>query len=256
MSLLDQDHSLAARLATEAGELLVQLRRELFAKNSPQYVVKAAGDQIANRFLIDALRSERPEDAILSEEEGENRENYLSRLQAERVWIIDPLDGTREFSEPGRTDWAVHVAMCVAGEPLVGAVSLPELGVTYSTPETAAPPPSNGPPRLVVSRSRPAYEAMAIRAALDGVLHPLGSAGAKAMAVVRGEADIYAHSGGQYEWDSCAPVAVAKAAGLWASRIDGSPFRYNQPDPYLPDLLICRPELAQPALQAIARIHG
>ena len=134
MSLLDQDHSLAARLATEAGELLVELRRELFAKNSPQYVVKAAGDQIANRFLIDALRSERPEDAILSEEEGENRENYLSRLQAERVWIIDPLDGTREFSEPGRTDWAVHVAMCVAGEPLVGAVSLPELGVTYSTP--------------------------------------------------------------------------------------------------------------------------
>ena len=93
---------------------------------------------------------------------------------------------------------------------------------------------------------------MIVAEALGAELVAMGSAGAKAMAVVLGHADIYAHSGGQYEWDSCAPVAVAKAAGLHVSRIDGSELRYNQPDPYLPDLLICRPELAAEVLRALA----
>ena len=170
---------------------------------------------------------------------------------AERVWIIDPLDGTREYGE-GRHDWAVHVALVIANQPVAGAVALPALGLTLST---ADPPPLQplhaAAPRLIVSRSRPPVAAVIIAEALGAELISLGSAGAKTMAVVLGEADIYAHSGGQYEWDSCAPIAVARAAGLHASRIDGSELVYNQPDPYLPDLLVCHPEIAAAALAAL-----
>jgi 3'(2'), 5'-bisphosphate nucleotidase len=207
------------------------------------------GDVQAHRMLMDLLRREAPEgDGILSEEGRDD----LTRLKAERVWIVDPLDGTREYSEPGRSDWAVHVALCIDRDPVCGAVALPSLGVTYGTDPSAPPPAAwDGPPRLLVSRSRPTAMADRIRAALGGTLHPLGSAGAKAMAVVRGEADVYAHSGGQYEWDNAAPAAVALAAGFHASRLDGSPLRYNQADPWLPDLLICRADLAEPVLSAL-----
>jgi 3'(2'), 5'-bisphosphate nucleotidase len=179
------------------------------------------------------------------------------RLGAERVWIVDPLDGTREFGEPPRTDWAVHVALVVGGRPVAGAVALPALELVLGTgPGPVLPPAHDGPPRVIVSRSRPPAAATWLAERLDGELVELGSAGAKAMAVVRGEADIYAHSGGQYEWDSCAPVAVATAAGLHTSRLDGSPLVYNNDDPYLPDLLICRAELAEPALAALAAFEG
>ena len=175
------------------------------------------------------------------------------RLDHDRVWIVDPLDGTREFGEAGRTDWAVHVALAVGGAPAAGAVALPGLGVVLGTePAPAPPPPYDGRPRLVVSRTRPPAVALALAEALGGELLEMGSAGAKAMAVVRGDVDVYAHGGGQYEWDSCAPVAVAAAAGLHVSRLDGSALVYNQPDPWLPDLLICRPELVEAVLAVTA----
>jgi 3'-phosphoadenosine 5'-phosphosulfate (PAPS) 3'-phosphatase len=242
------DHILAARAATAAGELLVRLRAELEADGRWPFDIGDEGDYQAHVLLMDLLRAGAPGDAILSEEGRDDR----SRLEATRVWIIDPLDGTREYSEAGRSDWAVHVALTIGGSPVAGAVALPARRLTLSTdPPPPAAPPWSGPPRLVVSRSRPPHQALQIRDAIGGELLPLGSAGAKAMAVVLGEAEVYAHAGGQYEWDSCAPVAVAAAAGLHVSRLDGSPLVYNRPDPYLPDLLICRKELADEVLAAI-----
>lgn len=246
--LAPSDHELAGRVATAAGELLLRLRAELEAARTWPEDVGDAGDRQAHHLIAARLREARPGDALLSEEGRDD----LRRLEARRVWIVDPLDGTREFSEPGRSDWAVHVALAVDGEPVAGAVALPARGVTLTT-DPAPPPaePHHGPPRLVVSRSRPPRQALRIREAIGGELLPLGSAGAKAMAVVLGEADVYAHAGGQYEWDSCAPAAVALAAGLHVSRLDGSPLRYNRRDPWLPDLLICRADLARTVLAAV-----
>ncbi|WP_067975187.1 3'(2'),5'-bisphosphate nucleotidase CysQ [Mycolicibacter icosiumassiliensis] len=240
------DHQLAAHLAAEAGRLLLRVREELADAGDAER--KAAGDQRSHDFLMAALASERPDDAVLSEEGADNP----VRLSAERVWIVDPLDGTREFSELGRDDWAVHVALWQSGELSAGAVALPARGITLATPSVPAPPAYQGAPRIAVSRSRPPAVAEAVRERLDGVLVPMGSAGVKVAAVVQGTADVYVHAGGQYEWDSAAPVAVARAAGLHTSRIDGSPLVYNRPDPLLPDLVVCRPEYAQAVLAAIS----
>jgi 3'(2'), 5'-bisphosphate nucleotidase len=242
------DHHVASDLATRAGELLVELRSELIDAGAEGRELKDAGDRASHELLMELLGDVRPDDAVLSEEGKDNSE----RLTAERVWIIDPLDGTREFGEPPRTDWAVHVALVEAGVPTAGAVALPALGVTLST---AAPParlavPASGV-RIICSRTRPGPSAELLAERLGAELIYMGSAGAKAMAVVRGDADIYAHTGGQYEWDSCAPVAVAGAAGLHTSRIDGTPLVYNCEDPYLPDLLICRPELTESIFQIL-----
>lgn len=216
-----------------------------------QAMLKDEGDRRSHELLMDALRTAVPDDAVLSEE----GEHDTDRTGAERVWIIDPLDGTREFSEKGRTDWAVHVALIIEGRPEVGAVALPAMGVTLAThPAPPTPAPSGLVPRMVVSRTRPPTIAMALAEQLGAELIEMGSAGAKAMAVVRGEADIYIHSGGQYEWDSAAPVAVALAAGLHCSRIDGSDLVYNNPDPYLPDLLICRNDMAEHILATVASL--
>ena len=243
------DHQLAALLAAEAGELLLAVRKRLTAEDAPPSVLKAEGDHQAHELLMHRLAEERPDDAVLSEEGKDD----LARLDAERTWIVDPLDGTREFSEVPRTDWAVHVALVVDEEPVAGAVALPGLGVTLHTGDAPTLPTHGAPtPRMIVSRSRPPAAALRLAEALGADLVEMGSAGAKNMAVVRGECEIYAHSGGQYEWDSCAPVAVAAAAGCHVSRIDGSPLRYNQRDVYLPDLLVCRPELADAALTALA----
>jgi 3'(2'), 5'-bisphosphate nucleotidase len=236
------DDDVAARLATQAGELLLGVRDELADATAAER--KAAGDKRSHDFLMEALANERPRDAVLSEEGIDNP----IRLTAERVWIVDPLDGTREFSELGRDDWAVHVALWQAGELVAGAVALPAQGATLATPNVAAPPAAPATPRIVVSRTRPPAVALAVRGALDGVLVEMGSAGAKVASVVQGIADVYVHAGGQYEWDSAAPVAVARAAGLHTSRIDGSPLEYNRPDPLLPDLIVCRPELAEVVL--------
>lgn len=236
------DHELAARLATEAGELLLTVRTEFADADAKER--KAAGDKRSHDFLIAALAAQRPGDAVLSEEGADD----LVRLTSERVWIVDPLDGTREFSELGREDWAVHVALWENGELVAGAVALPAQGVTLATPEVPTPPAAPGPPRVVVSRTRPPEVALAVRDALGGTLVEMGSAGAKVASVVQGISDVYVHAGGQYEWDSAAPVAVARAAGLFTSRIDGSPLAYNQRDVSLPDLIVCRPELAEAVL--------
>ena len=241
------DHELAARAAEEAGRLLVRIRAELAGSMAPKEL-GGEGDRQAHNLLMDLLSAGAPGDAILSEEGAKD----AARLEHRRVWIVDPLDGTREFSEVPRTDWAVHVALAIDGTVAAGAVALPGRELVLST---GAPPPyppdHDGPPRILVSRTRPPVQAERIRQALGGELVPLGSAGAKAMAVVLGDADIYAHSGGQYEWDNAAPAVVAAAAGLHVSRLDGSPLVYNRPDPYLPDLLICRPELADAVMAAV-----
>jgi len=242
MSLTDAE--LAAHLAEVAGRLLLEVRA------SGMLSLKAlgkAGDAVANEFLVHALREQRPEDGLLSEEEKDNPE----RLSQSRVWIVDPVDGTREYGEE-RSDWAVHVGLAIDGVPTVGAVALPGAGVVLRTDRPAPVPPAPDTLRMLVSRTRPAREATEVAARIGAELVPMGSAGAKAMAVVRGEADIYLHSGGQYEWDSCAPVAVALAHGLHCSRIDGSPLIYNQADVYMPDLLICRKEHAAQVLEEIA----
>jgi 3'(2'), 5'-bisphosphate nucleotidase len=205
------------------------------------------GDAAANRLLVAALRERRPGDGLLSEESRDDGK----RRDHSRVWIIDPVDGTREYAE-GRADWAVHVALAINGVAEIGAVALPGLDLVLRSDRPVPLSPTGSPPRMVVSRTRPAAEALAVAQALGAELLPMGSAGAKAMAIVRGEADIYLHSGGQYEWDSCAPVAVARAHGLHCSRIDGAPLVYNCEDVYLPDLLICRPELAAHVLALIA----
>ncbi len=251
------DHELAAWAATAAGELLLEVRTQGLEGRA----LKDAGDLAAHEHLMKVLAEHRPGDAVLSEEAHRGTVSALDRHTTERVWIIDPLDGTREFSEPPRDDWAVHVALWArsstgAGELIAGAVALPGLGVTYDTGRPPVVPPSTaGRPRLVVSRTRPPAFVKALAEKIDGELVPMGSAGAKAMSVVRDVSDAYVHSGGQYEWDSAAPVAVARAAGLFTSRIDGSPLVYNQDDVSLPDLVICRPELSDVVLDFV-REHG
>lgn len=241
------DHTVAAALATAAGQRLLEIRAEV--GHADAKALRSAGDQGAQDLLAMHLSLLRPADAVLSEEAKDDR----ARLQASRVWIIDPLDGTREFSETGRSDWAVHVALWVDGELAAGAVALPERGLTLATPDVPQPPPNLGRHRVVVSRTRPPREAAEVSAALDAELVPLGSAGAKVCAVVLGDVDVYIHSGGQYEWDSAAPVAVARAAGLHTSRLDGTALAYNRADPYLPDLLVCRCELAERVLAKTRR---
>ena len=244
--VVKNDHDLAAELAEQAGELLIAVRAEL--SEADVALRKDEGDRRSHNLLMHELQAARPNDAILSEE----GQDTAVRLSADRVWIIDPLDGTREFGEIPRTDWAVHVALVQQGQPIAGAVALPALQTTLATGSgLAMPEPWGGAPRVIASRSRPGPAAEAVAEALGGEMLFMGSAGAKAMAVVCGEADIYAHTGGQFEWDSCAPVAVALAAGMHASRIDGSPLVYNNQDPYLPDLLICRPEFAAGSIAAV-----
>ena len=241
------DHAVAAALATAAGRRLMEIRTQIGFADAA--ALRSAGDQGAQDLLAEQLARLRPEDSVLSEEARDDP----ARLEASRVWIIDPLDGTREFSEAGRTDWAVHVALWVKGELVAGAVALPGREITLCTPDVTAPQPDPARRlRLVVSRTRPPAEAHQVAASLDAELVPLGSAGAKVSAVILGEADAYVHGGGQYEWDSAAPVTVAVAAGLHASRLDGSALVYNRPDPYLPDLLVCRPELAKPVLDSMS----
>ncbi|WP_240962267.1 3'(2'),5'-bisphosphate nucleotidase CysQ [Sphingobium sp. TB-6] len=242
------DADLAAHLAEIAGRILIDVRESgLF---SPKALGKA-GDQTANQFLCHALREVRPQDGLLSEEEKDNAD----RLAMSRVWIVDPVDGTREYGEE-RSDWAVHVGLALDGQPAIGAVALPGLdgGTLLRSDQPVTVPPAPDRLRMVISRTRPAAEAVAVAERLGAELVPMGSAGAKAMAVILGQADIYLHSGGQYEWDSMAPVAVAVAHGLHCSRIDGSPLVYNRQDVYLPDLLICRKEHARQILELIAEV--
>ncbi len=253
-----EDHLLAAELAMRSGVLLVKLQSHLSAKGISAPKLGSEGDRASHNFLVDALAEARPKDAVLSEE-GSPHDIHPDRMETSRVWIIDPLDGTKEFNDPRRNDWAIHVALAEEGQPTAGAVALPGLGLTFSTHQVNSTndfEPVPIVPRIVVSQNRPPDIAQGVSENLGAQLIRMGSAGAKAMAVVKGETDIYLHDGGQYEWDSCAPVAVADSVGLHVSRVDGSPLRYNQSDPFLPDLLICRKELANKALDAIAKARN
>ncbi len=251
------DAQLAADLAARAGDLLLELRaRELgetpLSKEAARDLSRR-GDTDANGLLLRMLAEHRPGDAVLSEESADD----TARLAAPRVWIIDPLDGSREFGLPGRVDWAVHVALWERDRGITAAaVAQPALGRVYRSDTCSAAAGERARPRILVSDSRPPEFAAPLAERIGGDLEPMGSAGAKAMAVLRGEADAYVHAGGQWEWDSAAPVGVALAAGLHCSRIDGTPLLYNEPHPYLPDLLICRPDLAPALLSGIADLTG
>ncbi|HEX4061886.1 MAG TPA: 3'(2'),5'-bisphosphate nucleotidase CysQ [Streptosporangiaceae bacterium] len=244
------DHRLAHDLAGLAGQRLLELR----ARGGDPAQLKADGDRLSHEFLMAEFARLRPGDAVLSEEGQDDQ----VRLTSERAWIIDPLDGTREFGEVPRTDWAVHVALWERGELTAGAVALPAQEQTLSTADPAQVPPADGAPdgaklRIVISRSRPPAFMQRLAEITDAELVPLGSAGAKVATVVLGQNDAYVHAGGQYEWDSAAPVAVARSRGLHTSRIDGSELTYNQPHPWMPDLLVCRAELAKDLLDAISK---
>ncbi|GII77895.1 3'(2'),5'-bisphosphate nucleotidase CysQ [Sphaerisporangium rufum] len=262
------DHALARDLAAEAGERLLALRDRLgFAD---PVALRRAGDRESHLHLMESLSRLRPDDRVLSEEATQQERSDPRRRTAERVWIIDPLDGTREFGDDGRADWAVHVALwrrrpgdgtpaagrpAPEGELVAGAVALPAQGVTLSTAAPPKPPPRQEGMRIAVSRTRPPEFVQKLARLVGAELVPIGSAGAKIAAVLTGEVDAYVHAGGQYEWDSAAPVAVALAAGAHASRIDGSPLRYNQKDPLLPDILVSLPDLAPTLLAGIRDVH-
>jgi 3'(2'), 5'-bisphosphate nucleotidase len=239
------DVTLAAELAQRAGELLLQIRSSSGLEGKE---LGKRGDHDANELLLAGLADARPDDAVLSEESVDSP----ARLSADRVWIIDPLDGTREYGMPGRDDWAVHVALWTRGAGITAAaVAQPSLSTVY-TSTAAEPTTANEPLVFLVSDSRPPAFAAPVAEQFGATLRPMGSAGAKAMAVLRGDADAYLHAGGQWEWDSAAPVGVVLAAGLHATRVDGSPLVYNSAHPYLPDLLICRAELGEQLVAAIA----
>ncbi|AKM09333.1 3'(2'),5'-bisphosphate nucleotidase CysQ [Croceicoccus naphthovorans] len=245
-AIIDDDAELAARLAEAAGRIAVEVRESGLIDGK---ALGKAGDAVANAFLMRAIAEQRPDDGVLSEESADTEE----RLSKERVWIIDPVDGTREYGER-RSDWAVHVGLAIGGKPVIGAVALPGVPQVLRTDQVNALPPAPETLRMVVSRTRPGADSAAVAEAIGAELVPMGSAGAKAMSIIRGEADIYLHSGGQYEWDNCAPAAVALAHGLHVSRIDGSPMTYNHKDVSLPDLLICRPEHAERVLKLVAEL--
>lgn len=246
-SAASSDDAVAHALARSAGKLLLELRRSGALSGRP---LGAAGDEIASVFVGRALAVQRPGQAVLSEESPDDR----SRLGRRALWIVDPLDGTREYGE-GREDFAVHVAKSIDGEAVTGAVDLPVLGVTYSTwqPPRSAPPLQHRP-RIVVSRTRPPTFASQLAALLDAEVQEMGSMGAKAMAVVRGDADAYVHSGSHHEWDAAAPVAVSRHFGLHVSHLDGRPIRFNRPDTAQRDLLVCHPELAPALLAGLSTI--
>jgi 3'(2'), 5'-bisphosphate nucleotidase len=238
------DVAIAGRAARAAAEVLLRLRQGDITGRP----LGDAGDAAAQAAISASLAADVPGDVVFSEEAADD----LRRLSAERVWIVDPLDGTREYGDPARHDWAVHVALWSGGELSAAAVALPGLGeILVTDPAPVVPASPGGRMRIAVSRSRPPAEADTVAAALGADLVPLGSAGYKAVAVVRGEVDAYVHAGGMYQWDSAAPVAIARAAGLTTCRLDGSPMVYNDPDPWLPDLVVCRPELAEPILAAV-----
>jgi len=244
------DHVLARELAVSAGQLLLDLR----GRGGDRDALRKSGDRLSHEFLAAELAVRRPGDAVLSEEGIDDK----ARLAAQRVWIVDPLDGTREFGEDGRTDWAVHVALWErggsgTGRLTVGAVALPAQGRVLSTVNPPARPGSAPTTtlRLVVSRSRAPRLARDVAERLGAELVPCGSAGAKVATVITGETDAYLHAGGFYEWDTAAPVAVARAAGYHASRIDGAELTYNRENPLLPDILVCRPVIAGLLLAAI-----
>jgi 3'(2'), 5'-bisphosphate nucleotidase len=247
------DHEFSVFAAEAAGARLLEVRQQGLEGRA----LKDAGDAAAQALLAALLAEHRPDDHVLSEEASDDK----SRLDADRVWIIDPLDGTREFSEPPRDDWAVHVALWErsvgeSGDLTAGAVAQPALGETFDTgTPVEVPPRTSGRPRIAVSRTRPPAFVQALAEEIDAELVPMGSAGVKVMSVVRDVADAYVHAGGQYQWDNAAPVVVARASGLHCSRVDGSPLVYNEDDTSLPDLVVCRPELAEQIL-AFVRRHG
>lgn len=238
------DATLALRLALGTGEILKGVRGVGLLRGQG---LGKAGDAIAQDWIARALQLHRPEDSVLSEEAEDDR----TRMDNDRVWIIDPLDGTREYAG-GRQDWAVHIALAINGKIEHAAVGMPDLGKVFHTADVRAVGgrPTN---RLVISQNSVPEVATFIAEDLGMELVRMGSCGAKTTSVILGDNDVYVHAGGQYEWDNAAPVGIAQAAGLFTSRLNGEKLQYNCDDPYLPDLLVCRPDAAERVLSSAAK---
>lgn len=245
-----EDAALARELADATGRLLLELRDT----SGPGWDREYRGDADAHDFLMRELARHRPDDAVLSEE---GVQDPAVRRGAHRLWIVDPLDGSSGYGRGG-DEWGVHVALVVDGRLAAGAVALPARGELL---DSATVPPLPDRPldpehtlRVTVSRSRPPAELRRLAATHAVRTVPYSSVGVKTLAVLRGEVDAYLHSGGQYEWDNAAPMAVALAAGARVSRIDGRTLEFARDDPYSPDLLLARPAVHAAVLAALG--HG
>ena len=241
------DHELAGFVAARTGELLRSIRAEGFANRVSQWTMQDKGDLDAHDLIMELLGEHRPDDAILSEEGADD----LARLDADRVWIVDPLDGTRDYGERNSPEWAVHIGLVQNGRAIAGAVSVPALDRLYSTALSPIPAPLDRSEPVVITSRGNSWAAHDVADALGAQLTMCGSAGFKAMAVVAGMADVYVHPSGFYEWDVCAPAAVAAAAGLDVLSLDGEDLVYNKRRPVVAGLLISRPEFTEASLAAL-----
>ena len=249
----EDDHLLAANLAESAGRMLVDCRSGAAGQLLGGSSLAHEGDQRAHLHLLTRLQEARPDDAVLSEEGADDAQ----RLDSSRLWVIDPLDGSRDYGF-GNDEWAVHVGLVEDGKIVAGAVALSALDLLFHTGEGEGPAcavDENNPnrrPVIVTARSRVNAEGMLLAHELGADVFACGSAGVKAMLVVNGTADAYVHASPLYEWDVCAPAAVAQSAGLHVSDAAGDPLVFNQARPVVNSFLVCRPELVDDILSALS----
>lgn len=265
------DSELSRDVAIEAGRLLLDLRAT-YGDLDPADVdtanrLRKEADRASHLLIADRISAARPDDVILSEEGKDDP----ARLVADRVWIVDPLDGTFEFGQ-GRSDFAVHIVLWVrdalspTGARLVAStVELPAQGLTRTdidTPDVSFALPTDRPIRIVASRSRApkwlpdAVAVLADRMGREVEVIDVGSVGAKVNEILCGRADAYVHDTGFYEWDVAAPYAVAHRYGLHASHVGGEPIRFNQDPPYVTSLLVSIPTLLDDLTSVFAEASG
>lgn len=244
------DHQLAAALAAKAGQALSELRERPHSGGFDPWGLRDEGDRLAHNLLVELLGSHRPDDIVLSEEGREDRR----RLDADRTWIIDPLDGTHDYPFLDSIEWAVHVALVEEQRPTAAAVAVPGMDQVFATDLGSAAEPMDRDQPLVISGRSNAYLASEVAETIGGKLTACGSSGVKAMLVVSGAVDVYVHGSGLYEWDVCAPAAVAEALGMVVTDLEGDEIVYNKSQPIVRGLVISRPEFAEATRDTLDRL--